>query len=389
MFLRLIGPHRSAGERGAQVVVEERGLAHRKDARLGARGVGQMGAVADGEQGVVARDAQGCVHAHEAFVQWQAGAREPRVRAGSRDAGDEGGGERVAGRKRDAVRRDGGDALTGAERNAQVVEGAEEAGAGLWAGARDRLGTLDQRDGSRRARVGQGPRHGHRQLHPRNAATDDDRIGSGPSGDGGQMRAPPYRKGAEGLGGDGMGGEAGNIRHLGRDTDVEGRHVVGQRRATGNRQRPGDRIEVRHHAVDQCGPGEARETHEVDVQLLAGVVPRDMAGEHAGIGRGRAGVDDGQPGAGKRVHAPFAQDEGMGVAAADQDEVAGEGGVGGHPPLLPHGLRRGKRSSRRCDFAGCPIVRHGKWCRARGGPCRLTARTPRRSVAPEHRGVPP
>ncbi len=70
--LRVVAAHRSVGQGGAQVVVQDGRFAHREDAGLGARGVGQVGAVADGEDRRV-RGLQAGGDREEALVQLEAG----------------------------------------------------------------------------------------------------------------------------------------------------------------------------------------------------------------------------------------------------------------------------------------------------------------------------
>ena len=89
-------------------------------------------------------------------------------------------------------------------------------------------------------------------------------------------------------------------------------------------------IEARRRVQDDSRPGESREPDEVDVERLAAVMTGDVTGQHAGIGGARARIDQGQPRAGQRVHAPFAQDERMGVPPANEDQVSGEGPVRRH-----------------------------------------------------------
>ena len=54
-------------------------------------------------------------------------------------------------------------------------------------------------------------------------------------------------------------------------------------------------------------------------------LPGDMARQHPRVGGGGAGVDQRQPRSGQGPHAPHAQDQGVAVAAADQDDIVGQG----------------------------------------------------------------
>ncbi len=101
-----------------------------------------------------------------------------------------------------------------------------------------------------------------------------------------------------------MFGKAGDLRHLGSDADVDRGDVVADRRAIRQVDQPLGAVDGGGGGEDQPGAGVAGEFHQVDLERGAGVVAGDMAGQHAGIGRGRVGVDHGQPGAGQRVSCP-------------------------------------------------------------------------------------
>ena len=89
-------------------------------------------------------------------------------------------------------------------------------------------------------------------------------------------------------------------------------------------------VNPRRRPKDQPRPGVAAQAHQVDLQFIPPVVPGDMTGQHAGIGRGGAGVDDRQPRAGQRVHPPFAQHQRMGVPAANQHQISRQGQIALH-----------------------------------------------------------
>ncbi len=121
-----------------------------------------------------------------------------------------------------------------------------------------------------------------------------------------------------------MFGKALEARQIGRNADIQRGNVVADRRATLEMHklvRPVDAGGLVEDDPCTCKPGEA---DEIDIQLLARVVPGHVTRQHAGIRAGRTGVDERDPGARQRVHAPHAQHERMGMPAADQDEVPGE-----------------------------------------------------------------
>ena len=78
-------------------------------------------------------------------------------------------------------------------------------------------------------------------------------------------------------------------------------------------------------AQDQPRPGETGQPHQVDHHGPAAVMPGDVAGQHARIGRHGVRIDQCQPHAGQRVHAPHPQHQRMGMPAADQHQITGQG----------------------------------------------------------------
>ena len=80
--------------------------------------------------------------------------------------------------------------------------------------------------------------------------------------------------------------------------------------------------------MDQPGAGEHRQRPQVDMALGARIVAGNIAGDHAGIGRVDVTRDQAQPHARFGLHAEAPQHRDMGVAAADQHDVGGDGYVG-------------------------------------------------------------
>ena len=180
--------------------------------------------------------------------------------------------------------------------------------------------------------------HRERELHARDAAPDHAGISPARREEGG----PAVGERPERLGGDGMGAEARQIRHRRGDADIDGDDIVGQGGPPLQSNLPRGAVEPGGALAHEPGAGEARQAHEVDLELGARVVPCDVAGQHAGVGGARVRVDQREPRAGQRVHRPAAQDERVGVAAADQHEVAGEGDRGHHARCLAPGRPRGE-----------------------------------------------
>ena len=80
-------------------------------------------------------------------------------------------------------------------------------------------------------------------------------------------------------------------------------------------------VEADRLVADQPCGGKAREPAEIDVALLKGVVPGDIARQHAGIGRLTVAADQGDAHPGHRPHAKALQHANMGMAATDENEV--------------------------------------------------------------------
>ena len=122
-----------------------------------------------------------------------------------------------------------------------------------------------------------------------------------------------------------MHGEARNLGHVGGDADVDRGQVERDVGTAGDFQGPSVRVKRFHPAEDQTGIGEARQFDQIDLESVAGIVSGDEARQHACIGRRGGGVDQRQSRARHRRHAPTAQEQSMGVSAADKDDVPGVG----------------------------------------------------------------
>ena len=160
-----------------------------------------------------------------------------------------------------------------------------------------------------------------RQFHAAHAAADDDKVRG--VGRGFQERLPPRGIATKRLGADAMGGEAFGLRQVGRDANVDGGDVERDLPPAGELDGLGGGIEAHGAVQDHLCPGEAAQADKVDHDLVDGVMARDGTGEHTGIGRDGAGVDDPQAHPRHGLHPPFAQDKRMAMAPADEQDVAG------------------------------------------------------------------
>ena len=303
---------------GAEVVEEDRGGADGVGAGLGAGIVREAGAVAGGEDHRVGGGGQIRADVEKAVGGGQAGGGDPGPGAGAGDADREGRGDRAAVLEDDGTRADLGDAASLDQLDAEPAHRGAQAAGGGGADLAQRRGGLDRADGGAGA---EGVGHGHGELAAADAAADHRDVAGGiiPKG------APAGGEGAERLGGDGVRGEAGQVRHGRSDADIEREGVEGDGGAALDRDAPGGEVDAGGGCDDEARAGVAGEAHEVDLERLAPVVAGDVAGQHPGVGGDGPRVDQGEAGAGQRVHAPAAQHQRVGVAAAEEDEVSGEG----------------------------------------------------------------
>ena len=192
---------------------------------------------------------------------------------------------------------------------------------------------------------------GHRKFHPADAAADDNDTRGGQGA--GHKCLPCAGVGAQGFGGKGVLRKAGQVGQVRCDADVEGGEVVGQGRTTGQQDLTRCAVNSRGPVKDEPRPGETGEADEVNQNLLPPVVSCNMAGQHAGIGRHRVRVDQGQPDAGQRPHRPHSEDERMGMPPADEDQVADQGQVLHHSSsMAPGPYRLGPAKARRQALQG-------------------------------------
>ena len=314
-----------------QVMKQHRSLAHREYPGLGARRVAQMGAIADGKQRRIGQALQVGGDRDKAALQRQPGCGQPgvRVRACHRHAQprcDPAAIGQLYGTCLDAHRacichqrhpaphhmRQKCRAGAGAEPGQGLRPGLDHANLGICPGLGKPLGG------------------GQRQFHPGNAAAQD-RHRSGRL-----ARLHPCQKSLPAFGErphrfcpNAVFGKPRQVWQPRGDANVDRGHVKGHVRATRHRDPPLCPVDPRCRTEDQPRPGKAGQPDQIDFQRGARIVAGDMARQHAGIGCGRLGIDQGQPHTGQRRHAPAAQHQRMGMTAADQHEVAGQGQVCG------------------------------------------------------------
>ena len=114
---------------------------------------------------------------------------------------------------------------------------------------------------------------------------------------------------------------AGQVEAAHGRADVEARHVVGERRAALELDPARVRVErdrAREHHARARAP---RERHDVDRELVRGVVARDEAGHHARVDRLGPVDHERHAHARDRRHRPAAQHLDVGVAAAHEHEI--------------------------------------------------------------------
>ena len=311
-------------EIGPQVPGQNRRRPDRVDARLGARGMAQVGAVAGGEDARVAGAAQLRIDNDIAVPQLQPGLGQPALRLGTGGAdgqvalhGAPAGKPQPA--SLDRLDRDSGlhfDAIVPHLRENALPRARSQLVQNLRPGFED--GDRDVGNAGAPQAVG----HRQRQFAARHAAADDrdPRCRRRRRDEG----LPDGGEALERLGGQAVLGEAGDVQIAG-DADIKRQQVITQRRAAREMHLAPVPVEPRRPVQNQPRPGEAGQADQVDLQLFARVVTRDMARQHAGIGRRGAGIDQRDPQPRHRAHPEAAQHQRMGMAAADQHQVPGQG----------------------------------------------------------------
>jgi hypothetical protein len=115
---------------------------------------------------------------------------------------------------------------------------------------------------------------------------------------------------------------AGKLEAAHARSDVEARHVVGNRDPAVDLDAARDGIDARGAGEQHARARAPRQRHHVDFELVGGVLAGCEAGHHAGVHRDRTVEHDAEAHAGKRRHHPAAQDLHVGVPAADEHEIS-------------------------------------------------------------------
>ena len=144
--------------------------------------------------------------------------------------------------------------------------------------------------------------HGQDQLGPSDTAADDGDIGRSTAI---AKLVPGLGKDAKRFGRDAMIGKTRQIRHFRGDADVNRGQIIGNGRSPGHMDHARVWIQPVSRAQDQAGARKTRQSDQINIEVFTLVMTGDKARQHAGIGRGRAGVDQSEPRAGQRAHTPL------------------------------------------------------------------------------------
>ena len=115
-----------------------------------------------------------------------------------------------------------------------------------------------------------------------------------------------------------------------RRAGVDGRDIEADGRTPGHRDPACDRIHGERRRVDQPRIGKRGQRAQVDMRFRARIMARDVAGDHAGVGRQEVARDQGQPDPRFGAHAELLQYLDMAVSAAHEDDVGMDGDQGLH-----------------------------------------------------------
>ena len=266
------------------------------------------------------RGLQPGIHPHVAALEGEAGAGKPGLRLAPRGPRDEGGFDVAPVGEGQAFRRNRGDVGPLPERDTRLPQRGHDPAARGAVHAGQGAVSLDEMHLSRRVR--EPVRHRHGELGARDAGPDDRGVA------GGALREevlPAGGEGSERLGRDRVLGETRKVRHVRGHADVERGDIESDRSAVLDHHLAAHEIDTVRPAEHQPRPGKSRELHQVDVEIVSGVMTCHVTGQHAGIGGRGPGIDQRQPNARERVHPPFSQHQRMGMAATNENEVAREG----------------------------------------------------------------
>ena len=172
--------------------------------------------------------------------------------------------------------------------------------------------------------------HGQRQLHAARAtAHQRDGGAAGVLAHALQQRQPAGVEIQNGFDRYRVLGRTGHTPHLGGGAHVDATHIKPHRRMGAAQHFAVGGVQAHHLVVVKTRPGKHGQARQVNVAVVKAIVPRDVAGQHAGVRCVNAVADDGQAHTGLGVHAKAAQHAHMAVATAYQHDVAQHGLVRG------------------------------------------------------------
>ena len=163
----------------------------------------------------------------------------------------------------------------------------------------------------------------------------------------GEQRLPSAGETGDRLDRDRVLGGTGDIVGPRRRADVDRQQVPADRRVGPAQHKMPGPVEADRLVADQPRAGKAREPAEIDVAFLKGVMPGDIAGQHARIGRLDIAADQRDPHPRHRPHAKALQHMDMGMAAADENEILSDRNALLHRLTMPE--RRAKNEPTVCS----------------------------------------
>jgi hypothetical protein len=110
-------------------------------------------------------------------------------------------------------------------------------------------------------------------------------------------------------------------RALDERADVDRHHIELELGAVGEPRELFGRVEAHHLALDELGERRCREPRDIDLGLRSAIMPRDQAGQHAGVDLLRPRRDQREARAAQRLLLQRAQHGKMRVARADEQDA--------------------------------------------------------------------
>ena len=168
--------------------------------------------------------------------------------------------------------------------------------------------------------------HGEAKFDTADSTTDHGDLGGHRPGGGLRLKiSPSLRVGPKRFGPDAMGGKPGQQRQVRGDADVDRCQIIGDR-AIRQMHPPRRPVDVGHSPKDQPRARETRQTHQINHQIIARIMPGHIARQHARVRRAWPRIDQRQSCTGQGGHSPTAQHQRVGVTAADQHQFSCQGG---------------------------------------------------------------